>query len=193
MSATSEQCGGLTDKERLERINSQIYEHGQRIGDIESWLTSHDEREAAAREQLEEFGFRSTDESNRDNSSRVEQELEDLSQGECTCDGDAVERCISCRACGVINEASSVAYDGLQLIKESVPTSTIEQELEAGLVRYRRPLDGSYSCTRIYLREHEYKELMRELLREGEGIHLSLKFHDIPVYCGGPDIHYCTD
>ena len=70
---------------------------------------------------------------------------------------------------------------------------TIEQEIEAGLyggggLWYVRSDDGiGDRCTRIYLPEGKYDEYVGTGPKEG------VMFHGIPVYCGGPDIHYCTD
>ena len=72
---------------------------------------------------------------------------------------------------------------------------TIEQEIEAGLIECE---SGQYwcvdkehlnypRCTRIYLPEGKYDEYVGTGPKEG------VMFHGIPVYCGGPDIHYCTD
>ena len=84
-------------------------------------------------------------------------------------------------------------------ILDKATKSTIEQELEAGLIECE---SGQYwcvdkehlnypRCTRIYLPEGKYDEYVGTGPKVGlwEGV----MFHGIPVYCGGPDIHYCTD
>ena len=101
------------------------------------------------------------------------------------------------RANSALIEGRFRGWGKVKEVFDKATNPTIEQELEAGLyggggLWYVRSDDGiGDCCTRIYLPEGKYDEYVGTGPKVGlwEGV----MFHGIPVYCGGPDIHYCTD
>ena len=138
-----------------------------KIDEIVDWLNAHDEREAKARDMLPMQPCK--DWQDELQAQMAEQDTEEH------------------------------RVDSLGELKEELrrdDLSQVGQELEAGLSKFVSKSDVfGYDCTRIYLPEAkclEYARTQTDLV-DSYGIPDNLTFHDIPVYCGGPDIHYCTD